>query len=63
MNHKDALIGLVSLGLLSGCAGSANHEVVAANGASDSSMSCTQIDAEWSEFKPSLMALPKIRTT
>lgn len=49
MNMKNSFPAVVlvsSIALLGGCAGSANHEVVAAYNASDESMSCHQLTAE-----------------
>ncbi len=45
-NSFSFVVLLMSVVLLGGCAGSANHEVVTAYNASDDSMSCQQLTAE-----------------
>ena len=46
MNKKLVLLGIVSTLVLSGCAGSANHNVVTAHQAGDDSLNCEDIDRE-----------------
>lgn len=43
---KKAMICAVSAVILTGCAGSANHEVLSANQLGDEQLSCSQIDAD-----------------
>lgn len=43
---KKAIICAVSAVILTGCAGSANHEVLSANQLGDELLSCAQIDAD-----------------